>query len=116
MTWAPSTLPVEVVLDEPQARPKPMGIDTHRPTGAAPRPEPPGTHAAALRRCDVPGHAHSGRIMTQLWPTASRHHACVMRTTVDLPEDIHRVASRTGLQTASIGHIVTRDDARSLED
>lgn len=73
-----------------------------------------------------------------------------MRTTVDLPEDIHRVAvaiardsgsslsdtvtrllraalaapgpirvttsTRTGLRVASIGHVVTRDDVRSLED
>ena len=73
-----------------------------------------------------------------------------MRTTVDLPEDIHRVAaaiardsgsslsetvtrllraalaspgpvritmsSRTGLQVASIGRVVTSQDVRSLED
>jgi len=73
-----------------------------------------------------------------------------VRTTVDLPEDIHRVAAaiahdsgsslsetvtrllraaltapgpvrvttsaRTGLQVASIGHVVTSQDVRSLED
>jgi hypothetical protein len=73
-----------------------------------------------------------------------------MRTTVDLPEDIHRVATaiahdsgsslsdtvtrllraalaapgpvrvsvsaRTGLQVASIGHVVTGQDVRSLQD
>ena len=73
-----------------------------------------------------------------------------MRTTVDLPEDIHRVAaaiardsgsslsdtvtrllraalatpgpvrvstsSRTGLQVASLGRVVTSEDVRSLED
>ena len=73
-----------------------------------------------------------------------------MRTTVDLPEDIHRLATaiahdsgsslsdtvarllhaalaapgpvrvststRTGLQVASIGHVVTSQDVRSLED
>ncbi|UOY00246.1 antitoxin [Blastococcus sp. PRF04-17] len=73
-----------------------------------------------------------------------------MRTTVDLPEDIHRLASaiardsgsslsetitrllrgalaapgpvrvttssRTGLQVASIGRVVTSEDVRTLED
>jgi hypothetical protein len=74
----------------------------------------------------------------------------VVRTTVDLPEDIHRVAAaiahdsgsslsetvarllraalaapgpvrvttstRTGLQVASVGRVVTSRDVRSLED
>lgn len=73
-----------------------------------------------------------------------------MRTTVDLPEDIHRVATaiahdsgsslsetvarllraalaspgpvrvsaspRTGLQVATVGHVVTSQDVRALED
>lgn len=73
-----------------------------------------------------------------------------MRTTVDLPEDLHRLASaiardsgtslsetltrllraalttpgpvrvsasaRTGLRVATIGHAVTSEDVRSLED
>jgi hypothetical protein len=73
-----------------------------------------------------------------------------MRTTLDLPEDLHRLAAaiahdsgsslsdtvarllraalaapgpvriststRTGLQVASIGHVVTSQDVRSLDD
>jgi hypothetical protein len=73
-----------------------------------------------------------------------------VRTTIDLPEDVHRLATaiardsgaslsetvtrllraalsspgpvrvstsaRTGLRVASLGHVVTNDDVRSLDD